>query len=262
MNKALHSVIVALTFVSVGAVHAQDSGSNAAAQANNPLANTTAFNIQNYYIDELTGTDENANQLILRYAKPVSVGDTNWIMRASLPFNSYPVGVNGAHEAGLGDFDIFAAYLIDTGSPGISFGVGPQVVAPTASEDPLGSEQWQLGLANVYFNATSAKYQYGYLLIYRGGVGDTNGRQRVNLMAFQPFAFLQLGKGWYTGTAPIWNYDLSSDNYGMPLGLRLGKVLPTKDVVFNTFIEPQVSVADRGPGQPEFQLFFALNMQF
>lgn len=260
MNTTLRTLALALT-LTAATVQAQDSTS-AASQANNPLANTTAFNIQNYYIDELTGSDENANQLILRYAKPLTLGNANWIMRASLPFNSFPVGAHGSHEAGVGDFDIFAAYLIDTGNPAISFGVGPQVVAPTASEDALGSEQWQAGLANVYFNATSARYQYGYLLIYRGGVGDTNGRDRVNLVALQPFGFLQLGDGWYTGTAPLWNYDLSSDHYGIPLGLRLGKVLPTQGVVYNAFIEPQVSVADRGPGQPEFQLFLALNMQF
>ena len=38
-------------------------GGNAQAQANNPLANMTAFNIQNYYISELSGfEDETANQ--------------------------------------------------------------------------------------------------------------------------------------------------------------------------------------------------------
>ena len=41
-----------------------------AAQANNPLANMTAFNLQNYYIGEVTGIDENTNQFWLRYAKP------------------------------------------------------------------------------------------------------------------------------------------------------------------------------------------------
>jgi hypothetical protein len=233
-----------------------------AAQANNPLANISSFNIQNYYIGELTEPDENANQLILRYARPFTLGDSLWLMRASLPFNTYPTGASGAHSSGLGDIDIFAAYLIDTGNPAISFGVGPSLVAPTASEDELGSEQWQAGLANVYFNAESAKFQYGYLLIYRAGFGDTNDRDRVNLLAMQPFAFWQLGDGWYTGTAPLWNYNFGNDGYGFPVGARLGKVFKSGGVVYNTFVEPQVSVADKGPGQPEWQLFAAVNMQF
>ena len=244
------------------AVQAQGSGSVDAAQANNPLANFTAFNVQDYYIGELTGTNEDANQFWLRFAKPVSFGGTNWIMRASLPINSYPVGPGGSSESGIGDLDVFAAYLIDTGNPAISFGVGPDVVIPTASNNAVGNDQYQVGLANVYFNAMSPKFQYGYLLIYRIGVGDTNGRERVNLLAFQPFTFFQLGNGWYTGTAPIWNYSFESNDYGIPIGARLGKVFKRNNVVFNAFVEPQFSVADKGPGQPEWQIFTGLNMQF
>tara|TARA_B100000446_G_scaffold188217_1_gene221199 strand:- start:1848 stop:1973 length:126 start_codon:yes stop_codon:yes gene_type:complete len=40
------------------------------------------------------------------------------------------------------------------------------------------------------------------------------------------------------------------------VGARLGKE------VFNFFVEPQVSVADRGPCQPQWQLGFAMNMVF
>jgi len=43
----LTSVIIGLSFWSEGQVLAQDEAS-AAAQANNPLANMTAFNMQNY----------------------------------------------------------------------------------------------------------------------------------------------------------------------------------------------------------------------
>ncbi|WP_214648087.1 hypothetical protein [Ruegeria lacuscaerulensis] len=243
-------------------VYAQDSA-DAAAQANNPLANFTAFNLQNYYVDELTGPSENdANSFILRYAQPVQLGETNWLIRASLPFNSFPVGDGGSTVDGVGDFDIFAAYQIDLQRPGVSFAIGPSIVAPTASDDRLGSDQWQLGLANVYFNAKSAIWQYGYLLIWRSGVGSTNDRERVNTAALQPILFRQLGDGWYTGGAPIWTANLENGDYSVPLGLRVGKVWVNGKTVFNVFVEPQWSVADSGPGQPKRQVFFALNMQF
>ena len=42
-----------------GQVMAQeDSAADAAANANKPLANMKAFNLQNYYIGELTGSEE------------------------------------------------------------------------------------------------------------------------------------------------------------------------------------------------------------
>ena len=262
IRRLLPSVSILLAAGFVSAAQAQDSGDVSAAQANNPLANTTAFNIQDYYIGELTKSNDDANQLILRYAAPMSFRDTNWLIRASLPFNTFPTGNNGGAETGLGDADVFAAYLIDTGNPAISFGIGPDIVVPTASKDALGSDQWQVGVANVYFNAESAKFQFGYLLIYRVGIGSSSGHERVNLLAFQPFTFLQLGDGWYTGTAPVWNYSFHSHDYSVPVGARIGKVFRKGRTVYNAFVEPQVSVFDAGPGQPRWQIFAGLNMQF
>ena len=46
-----------------------------------------------------------------------------------------------------------------------------------------------------------------------------------------------------------------------PLGLGFGRVLPSKKAVFNVFLEPQFSVADKGAGWPVWQLFFAVNTQ-
>jgi len=240
---------------------AQDDAA-AAAQANNPLANFTAFNIHDYYIGELTAPDESANQAWMRFAKPVSIGDTDWIFRASLPINTFPGGNGGDKETGIGDLNMFAAYLIDVGNPGISFGVGPLINAPTASKDELGSEKWSAGFANVMFNATSAKLQWGYLLTWQHSFAGDDDRDTVNTAAFQPFAMYQLGGGTYLRSAPIWVYNLENDNYSVPIGLGIGQVFKSGSTVYNVFIEPQVSLADDGPGQPEWQVFMGFNMQF
>ena len=121
-------LVVSLVLCFSGSAIAQDQGddsrSNDAAQANNPLANFTAFNLQNYYIPERSGpTDTTANNFILRYAKPFG----SWLMHASLPFSRVPVGTSET-VSGMGDLDVFFAYLFDTGNPAKSFGIGPQVV--------------------------------------------------------------------------------------------------------------------------------------
>jgi hypothetical protein len=72
---------------------------DAAAQANNPLADTTAPNFQNLYSGELTGTDDDANQFFLRYAQPVSAFGGDWLIRATLPVNA----VRRRHAADVGD---------------------------------------------------------------------------------------------------------------------------------------------------------------
>ncbi len=254
---ALATLLVALPAIAQQSDHASD-----AAQANNPLANFTAFNLHNYYIGELTSPDKNANQFWMRYAKPFSLGKTNWIFRASLPVNSFPFPPNNDTKTGLGDFNAFAAYLIDVGDPALSFGIGPQLTVPTATEDALGSEKWSAGFANVLFNAKFRRFQYGYLLTWQASFAGESSRQDVNVGAFQPFAMYQLGGGTYLRSAGIWVRDFENDTYSVPLGIGIGQVIPKGNTIYNVFIEPQWSVADKGPGYPKWQVFLGFNMQF
>lgn len=235
-----------------------DSGGSDAAQANNPLADFRAFNLQNYYIPELSGPiDATANNFVLRYAQPFG----KWLMRASLPFARVPTGVSST-ESGVGDLDVFFAYLFDTGNPARSFGVGPQLVFDTASETATGAGKTQAGVAAVYFDATSQFLQWGGLLTYRTDIAGSGSRPDTSVLAAQPFYFFQLGKGKYLRGAPIWVFDLENDTYHVPVGLGIGQVIPTEKIVFNFFIEPQFTILSKGDGQPEFQLLMAVNMQF
>ena len=236
---------------------AADAESSAAANANNPLADMKAFNLQNYYIPELSGINGNANTFWLRYAQPFG----KWLFRGSLPVSRVPTGSDSS-TSGLGDFNIFAAYLFDTGNPAVSFGVGPQLTAPTATEDETGTGRWQGGLASVYFNAKSQRFQWGGLVTWQTDFAGDDDRAGTNLLALQPFYFLQLGKGLYLRGAPIVVFDLENDSYHVPVGLGIGQVIPTPKVVYNVFIEPQFTILDRGAGQPELQLFVGFNMQF
>jgi hypothetical protein len=231
------------------------------AQANNPLADMRAFNLHNYYIGEQTGSGENANQFWLRYAQPFSLGG-DWLMRASLPINTFPSPPDGGKETGLGDLNVFAAYLFDTGNPAVSFGIGPQINAPTATKDTLGSEKWSAGLANVLFDARSKKFQYGYLLTWMASFAGEEDRADVNIGAFQPFGMYQLGKGRYLRSTGIWVYNFETDDYSMPVGIGIGQVIPRGKTVYNVFVEPQWSIADKGPGWPKWQVFVGFNMQF
>lgn len=232
-----------------------------AAQANNPLANMRAFSLQNYYIGDINDSDETANQFWLRYATPFSLADSRWLLRTSLPINSYPTAPGQHTETGLGDLNSFASYLFDTGSSSVSFGVGPQITAPTASEDELGSEKWSAGLVNVLFNAESPKFQYGYLAGWQHSFAGDDDRENVNVATFQPFAYYQLGNGNYLRGAPIWSYNFENDNYSVPVALGFGHIVRQGKTVYNFTFEPQVSVAEEGPA-PDWQVVMGLSMQF
>lgn len=227
------------------------------AQANNPLANMQAFNIQNYYYPQISGFEQKGDTFWLRYAQPID----KFLVRASMPLTSYPISPN-IKKSGSGDFNIFGAYLFDTGNPAISAGIGPLLVAPTASPSELGSGKWQGGLAAVYFNANSPKVQYGGLVTYQTDFSGPQNRAHTSVMAVQPFGFLQLTHGFYLRSAPIWVFDFKNDNHVMPLGLGVGKVIKAGKTVYNLFVEPQFSISTKGIAQPTTQVFAGFNMQF
>ena len=226
------------------------------AKANNPLADIRAFNIQNYYTPRLFGMDDAvANTFWFRVAAPTG----RFLWRASLPLQT--ISSHAFSESGLGDFDLFAAYLAIQ-KPRFSFGVGPSLGVPTATEEELGTEKWSGGLAVVAFAAPDPQLQVGALVTWRASFAGEDNREDVNVLVFQPFYFWQLGKGTYLRGAPLWVFNLESGDFNVPVGFGIGKVIKIGGTVYNIFIEPQYTVLHEGIGQPALQIFTALNMQF
>ena len=114
------------------------------AQANNPLANMTALNFHNYYAPKLTDAPSDAylNTAWIRFAKPFAKG--RLLFRLSIPLNTItypdPYGTVFAMN-GMGDMNAFLSYNFIS-KPTATVGVGPLVVAPTASDDSLGAGKW------------------------------------------------------------------------------------------------------------------------
>lgn len=229
-------------------------------KANNPLADVVAFNVQYYFRPALNEVQEaQANTMWLRFAAPT--GRILWRVSAPIETRLVTDGENNFSESGLGDIDIFAAYLISNKAE-FTFGLGPSATFDTATDDALGAGKTSLGVAAVVFAAPSATFQYGGLVTWKADVGGSRNRPDVNVLAAQPFYFWQLGKGFYFRGAPIAVFDLDTGSYHVPLGLGLGKVVKMHNTVFNFFIEPQPSILVNGVGQPTMQIYGALNMQF
>lgn len=221
-------------------------------QANNPLANLSAFNIQNYYIPKLYDLpDKSSNTAWVRGA--LSTGRILW--RASLPMSTVPGGEESI--SGLGDANVFGAYLFTD-----SIGVGPLLAMPTATDDALGSGKWQGGVAAIYFNANSPHVQFGGLVTWQASFAGDEDRDDTNVLALQYFANWQLGNGLYLRTSPISAFNLETNSYNVPLGLGIGKVFKAGNQLYNIFIEPQYTILHDGVGQPELQIFGGVNIQF
>lgn len=248
--------ILALLALCTAAVPLSAQSAEEVKQANNPLATITSVNLQNYYVSSLYGVpDEQAGTAYLRVARPFG----RFLVRASLPMPTVPTG--GDPESGIGDFNIFGTYIFKK-TDRIEMGLGPQLVAPTAGNDLLGAGKWQGGLAFVTFYSVSPQIQLGGLVTWQASFAGDEDRAETNLLALQPFLLMQVGGGWYLRSTGIMPFDLENEVWSIPVGFGAGKVLKAGNTVFNFFLEPQFTILHDGAGQPAFQTFTGVNMQF
>lgn len=228
------------------------------AKANNPLAPVTAVNLHNYFIPTLYGVpDQSANAMMLRGVFATS----RMILRGTLPLSTVPSG-SGDAVSGLGDFNVFDAFLLTSSESKTQFGVGPLLVVPTATDDLLGAGKWQAGGAVVAVsNVTPAVLVFGLVTYQHSFAGDSD-RPTTSLMTAQPGAIFQVGGGYYLRTSGIWQWNTETGDYSIPIGLGAGKVMRAGNAVLNLFLEPQFTVLHDGVGQPAFQVFAGLMAQF
>jgi hypothetical protein len=228
------------------------------AKANNPLAPVTAINLQNYFIPTLYGVpDQSANAMLLR---PV-VATSKMIVRGTLPLSTVPSG-SGEGVSGLGDFSVFDAFLLTSSESKTQFGVGPLLVIPTATDDALGAGKWQAGAAAVLVSNVTPTVLMLALVTYQHSFAGDSARATASVLTAQPGAIIQVGNGYYLRTTGLWQFNTQTGDYSIPFGLGAGKVLRAGKAVLNLFLEPQFTVLHRGAGQPAFQVFSGLNIQF
>jgi hypothetical protein len=79
----------------------------------------------------------------------------------------------------------------------------------------------------------------------------------------QPLFNYNIGQGWSLRSSATWNFAFARDTWVIPIGAGVGTVwLHPGGVTINAFVEPQFTVAHGGAGQPKFQTFLGLNLQF
>lgn len=233
-------------------------------KANNPLADAKALNFQNYYVPTIyESADLRANTFLFRYSQPFLRGKL--LTRFTLPVVTSPAGVGAdgvKYNSGLGDLNFFATYTFSKPAAKWLIGAGPQVAIPTATNNGTGAGKWQLGGALVLFNASSPVLQWGGLITYQHSIAGQADREETSQLQLQPFLLFQVGAGAYLRSTALWNFNIQTDAYNVPLGVGVGKVVKAGKTVFNIFLEPQFTVMHYGAGQPALQLFGGINSQF
>jgi len=254
--RIAQAVALALFPVVVAAQQA-DPGSTAN-DANNPLTPKITLNIHDQWEPSLYGTDDHTNAVLFRGVIPNAAFGVPQLFRYTLPVVTAPTATGTTTT--VGDLNLIDLFPFRVGHVEVAF--GPQVTVPTASKRETGSGKWQAGIASIVI-APQRWGLLGMLATWQQSVAGSGRRLDQNNLSVQPLLLYNLPRGWYLRSTATWNFDLARGNYAIPVGLGMGKVsLLAGGITLNLFLEPQWTVSRSGAGQPQFQVFAGINLQF
>ncbi len=258
--RDVRPILIALLVAALPAIaDAQSPSSEQMNEANSPLTSKVTLNLHDYYTSDFYELDDSdANQVLFRGVLPHRLLGLPQILRGTMPLVTSPDEPSGS-VTGSGDLNLYNLFIVETG--GFDLGFGPQLTAPTASDDRLGTGKWQAGVAGVAI-APLPWGLLGGLVTWQHSFAGEDDRGTQNNLTTQPFIIFNLPDGYYLRSTAIMSFDLERGDYVVPIGLGGGKVWNLgRGTTLNAFVEPQYSVAHEGV-QPKFQVFLGLNLQF
>ena len=232
--------------------------SSEANDANNPLTPKITISFQDQWAPQLYNSNDTTNAFLFRGVIPNAAFGTPQLFRYTLPVATAPTPTG--NTTSIGDLNLIDLFPFKVGHTEVA--IGPQLTAPTAGKNETGTGKWQAGLAVIVI-APQKWGLLGTLITWQQSFAGSRRRLDQNNLAFQPLILYNLPRGWYLRSTATWNADLQRGNYAIPVGLGLGKVKLLKSgTTLNVFVEPQWTVSRSGAGQPQFQVFAGVNLQF
>jgi len=266
--NATSGMLIGFTMALLGNLsqaHAESAGDLAKA-AQNPIANMISLPLQNNTNFKIGPQERTQNILNIQPVYPISLNDDwNLITRTIMPLVSQPTfdHFESDRTFGLGD-TTFTAFVSPKDSGKLTWGVGPVVLLPTATDDALGSDKWGLGPSAVLLTMPG-NWVVGSLFSNLWSVGGS-GDQDINLFTWQYFINYNIpdGDGLYLTSAPIItaNWEAENDNrWTVPFGGGVGKIFKIGKQPVNAQVSAYYNVEKPEYG-PDWQLRLQLQFLF
>lgn len=230
------AIVMALTVLWVlPALAQQQSAEELAKKAQNPVANLISLPLQNNTSFGIGPQNQTQNVLNIQPVIPVNVGKWNLINRPILPLVWQPDLASGSGTTfGLGDLT-YQLFVSPADAGAVTWGVGPVLIVPTATETATGSGKWSAGPAGVVV-ASVNKWVLGFVTFQAWSFAGDADRSSTSSFLFQYFINYNLKNGWYLASGPIItaNWKADSDNrWIVPFGGGVGKIFGIGKQKFN-----------------------------
>jgi hypothetical protein len=198
-----------------------------ARQSQNPIANLISLPFQNNTNFGVGQYDRTSNVLNIQPVLPTPLSeDLLLVNRVIVPLAYQPELAPGIGDTfGLGDI-LYQGFLSPPPTGNFSWGAGPAISFPTATDTVLGSDKWSAGPAVVGIWSID-RIVTGALINNIWSFAGDGDRQDVSFLTLQPFFNYNLDDGWFINTAPIINanWEASGDDvWTVPVGAGFGRV--------------------------------------
>jgi hypothetical protein len=215
--------VMSIAVASVKAA-AQDNADDLSKAVANPLAALISVPVQgNVDFGGGTADDGTTWSLKIQPVVPFALSDDLTLISRTIAPLTYATDVfPSGNVNGLGDVTQ-AFYFTPKPEGGVTWGIGPQFLLPTATVPELGTGKYGAGVTGIVV-VDADKLTMGALIGQMWSVAGDPTRDDVSLMNFQPFVTYHLENGQSVGVDFETTYDWINDQWTVPINLTYTKV--------------------------------------
>ena len=254
-------------FLTIGTAIAQDKPAETAAdlakKLSNPIASLISVPFQNNTDVGIGTYNGSRNTLNFQPVIPISISQKwNMISRVVLPIiTQQDITAPGVKQTGLSDAVISAFFSPAEAKNGLTWGVGPAILVPTATEKLLGTEKLGVGPTAVILKQANG-WTYGALVNQIWSIAGSEDRADVNQMFVQPFFVYN----WKSGAGVGGNFEITQNWDGKTTAVffnpTISGITKLGTQMVQLAIGPRIPVSMPAGSRPDFGIRAVVNFVF
>ena len=207
---------------------AQESDADLAQELSNPLADLMSIPIQMNYDRDIGPSDDGWKlQTNIQPVIPFHLNeDWNLITRTIMPvINQEDIFPGAGSQFGLGDINLSLFFSPKKpSSGGVTWGVGPVLLFPTATESLLGAKKWGAGPTLVALTIRGP-WTIGMLANHIWSYAGDSDRQDISNTFMQPFVAYTWPSAWTFSLQSETTYNWETEKWAVPVNAAVSKLV-------------------------------------
>lgn len=254
-------------FLTIAIAIAQDKPAETAAdlakKLSNPIASLISAPFQNNTDVGIGPYNGSRNILNFQPVIPISISSKwNMISRVVLPIvTQQDITAPDVKQTGLSDAVISAFFSPAEAKNGLTWGVGPAILVPTATDKLLGTEKLGVGPTAVILKQANG-WTYGALVNQIWSITGNEDRADVNQMFVQPFFVYN----WKSGAGVGGNFEITQNWEGNSTAVffnpTISGITKLGTQMVQLAIGPRFPVSMPAGSRPDFGIRAVVNFVF